>query len=106
MLSALLELLGHEARSAASGTDALVLAAHWWPDVAFLDIGMPGMNGFELSERFGLMPELHAMVRIALTGWGEANDRARSKAAGFDHHLLKPCDLEAVDALLRSIAGS
>ena len=105
MLSALLELLGHEARSASNGNEALALAAQWLPEVAILDIGMPGMNGYELSERLGRLPELAGLVRIALTGWGEDNDRARSKAAGFDHHLLKPCDLQAVEALLRTIAA-
>jgi PAS domain S-box-containing protein len=105
MLSALLELLGHQTRSAGSGAEALVLAAHWLPEVAFLDIGMPGMNGYELSERLGAMPELAGMVRIALTGWGEDSDRAHSKAAGFAHHLLKPCDLQAVEVLLRGIAA-
>jgi PAS domain S-box-containing protein len=103
MLGALLELLGHSTRSAANGAEALVLAEAWRPEVAFLDIGMPGMNGYELSERLGQLPDLN-LVRIALTGWGEDNDRARSKAAGFAHHLLKPCDLEVVDQLLRAIA--
>jgi PAS domain S-box-containing protein len=103
MLSALLELLGHSTRSAASGAEALVVAEAWRPEVAFLDIGMPGMNGYELSERLGQMPGLN-LARIALTGWGEDNDRARSKAAGFAHHLLKPCDLEVVDQLLKAIA--
>jgi CheY-like chemotaxis protein len=105
MLSSLLELLGHHARSAADGEQALVIAAQWLPEVAILDIGMPGMNGYELSERLGRMPGLGAMVRIALTGWGEDNDRARSKAAGFDHHLLKPCELETVESLLRTLAA-
>ena len=103
MLSALLGLLGHNTRSAAGGAEALVLAEAWRPEVAFLDIGMPGMNGYELSERLGRLPGL-SLVRIALTGWGEENDRAHSKAAGFDHHLLKPCDLATVEALLRTIA--
>jgi PAS domain S-box-containing protein len=103
MLSALLVLLGHNVRSAGSGAQALVLAEAWRPEMAFLDIGMPGMNGYELSQRLGRLPGLK-LVRIALTGWGEENDRASSKAAGFDHHLLKPCDLAAVEALLRTIA--
>ncbi len=103
MLSALLGLLGHDTRSASGGAEALVQAEAWRPEVAFLDIGMPGMNGYELSERLGRLPGLK-LVRIALTGWGEENDRAHSKAAGFDHHLLKPCDLAAVEALLRTIA--
>ncbi len=105
MLSALLELLGHNARSAASGAEALSMVESWTPDVAFLDIGMPGMNGFELSERLGTLAPLAGMVRIALTGWGEDNDRALSKAAGFAHHLLKPCDLGAVEKLLQAIAA-
>ncbi|QYF93531.1 response regulator [Massilia sp. PAMC28688] len=104
MLATLLDLLGHQCRVANDGVQALALAQSFVPDVAFLDIGMPGMNGYQLSERLGRLPQLSGMVRIALTGWGEQNDRARSKLAGFDHHLLKPCNLQAVEALLQELA--
>lgn len=104
MLAALLELIGHTPRVANDGQQALALAAQLLPEVAFLDIGMPGMNGFELSEKLGQLPQLSGMLRIALTGWGEQDDRARSKQAGFDHHLLKPCNLQVVETLLHDIA--
>ncbi|MES2900890.1 MAG: ATP-binding protein [Pseudomonadota bacterium] len=105
MLSALLSIIGHQTQVANNGIDALALAAQFRPEVVFLDIGMPGMNGYELAERLGCMPELDGMVRIALTGWGEQEDRARSKAAGFDHHLLKPCNLGVVQSLLADLAA-
>jgi CheY-like chemotaxis protein len=85
---------------------ALAVAREFVPEVAFLDIGMPGMNGYELSEKLGQLPELSGMLRIALTGWGEQNDRDRSRVAGFDHHLLKPCNLQAVELLLQDLARS
>jgi PAS domain S-box-containing protein len=105
MLAALLSLLGHSPQVANDGPRALEIAADLKPEVVFLDIGMPGMNGYQVAERLGQMPALEGVVLIALTGWGEANDRARSKAAGFDHHLLKPCDMQAVEALLVELAA-
>ena len=105
MLAALLEMTGHTTRVANDGPRALELAAEFMPEVAFLDIDMPGMNGYELSQKLGELPGMGSLMRIALTGWGEENDRARSKAAGFDHHFLKPCDLQAVNALLNELAA-
>ena len=70
MLAALLELTGHEPSVAHDGESALLLAAEFMPEVAFLDIGMPGMNGYELAQKLGQMPALSSLVRIALTGWG------------------------------------
>jgi PAS domain S-box-containing protein len=105
MLSALLGIIGHQPAVANDAPQALALAPAFRPDVAFLDIGMPGMNGYELAGRLRQLPETRDTVLIALTGWGDANDRLRTKAAGFDHHLIKPTDLDAVQALLAGIAA-
>ncbi len=108
MLSALMEIVGHTSVVANDGAQALQLAPQFRPDVAFLDIGMPGMNGYELAERLRADTQLAqlapGLVLVALTGWGDANDRARSKSAGFDHHLIKPANLDTVEALLRRLA--
>ena len=104
MLSALMDMNGHATRVANDGAQALLIAQEFLPEVAFLDIGMPGMNGYQLSEALGRMPQLAGLVRIALTGWGDETARARGRDAGFDHHLLKPCTLQAVEALLQEVA--
>ena len=94
----LLELSGHEVRTAVDPMAALALAANFKPDIAILDIGLPGMDGYDLAGRLragGLACRL-----FALTGYGLAEDRARSRAAGFEHHLVKPVDPGALlDAL-------
>jgi signal transduction histidine kinase/ActR/RegA family two-component response regulator len=103
-LAAILALKGHETEVAYSGLAALGAAAHFRPDVAFLDIGMPGMDGYATARAVHKIEGLEAVLLIALTGWGGNADRARSTAAGFDHHLTKPAALDAVDALLTKIA--
>jgi CheY-like chemotaxis protein len=103
MLAALLDLAGHTTAVAHDGPAALTLAPVFAPAVAFLDIGMPGMNGYEVARRLRALDGMPDLVLVALTGWGDAGDRARSKAAGFDHHLLKPTDLNAVHALLAAV---
>jgi PAS domain S-box-containing protein len=100
MLHEFLESLGHEAMVAYDGATALEVAGRFKPDVAVLDIGLPVMDGYELAVelrgRFG-----RAELRlIAVTGYGQDADRARSRAAGFDHHLVKPIALEALLPLL------
>ena len=72
------------------GRSALAQAEAEPPDVAFLDIGMPGMDGHELARRFRSHPALREAVLVAVTGYGQAEDRRRSKEAGFDQHLVKP----------------
>lgn len=99
-LGALLGLDGHEVRIAADGAEALALAPAFQPAVAFLDIGMPGMDGYETARRMRALPALDGMRLVALTGWGAAEDRARSQAAGFDRHLLKPTPLDEIRAVL------
>jgi PAS domain S-box-containing protein len=107
-LSMILEASGHATRVAHDGAAALQAAAAFLPQVAFLDIGMPGMDGYETASAMRRTPGLEDITLVALTGWGTENDRMRSSDAGFDHHLTKPAQLTAVQELLSSLeqAGS
>jgi len=93
-LEALLALLGAKVAVAFNGSDALAKAELFEPSIAILDIGMPGMDGCELARRLRAHPRLHGIGLIALTGWGQPDDRLRIARAGFDHHLLKPLDVD------------
>jgi signal transduction histidine kinase len=103
-LAVLLRLSGHDVRIAHSGAAALDLAKADPPDVAFLDIGMPVMDGLELARRFRADSRLKGIVLVALTGWGQEEDRRRTREAGFDHHLTKPADLDTVNRLFSGLA--
>lgn len=101
-LAMLLELSGHEATTAGSGPAALEVARAWHPELVFLDIGLPGMDGYEVARRLRTDPATAGLVLVALTGWGSEEDKRRSKAAGFDLHLIKPVGPEVVaDVLAR-----
>jgi len=102
-LGMLLELQGHEVRVASSGVAALEITKAFTPDVVFLDIGMPGMDGYEVARRLRQQPSLGNVVLAALTGWGQKEDRRRTTAAGFDHHLVKPPEPRAVEAVLAEL---
>jgi CheY-like chemotaxis protein len=91
LLAEYLTDLGHVTAVAHDGPSALVVAAQLHPDTAVLDIGLPGMDGYELGER--LRQDHHDLRMIAVTGYGEADDLARSERAGFDAHLVKPINL-------------
>jgi signal transduction histidine kinase len=103
-LAALLEILGHTVRTAFDGEAAVRVAAEFEPEVALLDIGMPTLNGFEACQRIRAQPRAHTMTLIAVTGWGQADDRRLSKEAGFDHHLVKPVDPKVMTELLSAVA--
>ena len=103
-LAAMLALQGHTLRVAHNGADAVRIARSFLPEVSFLDIGMPDMNGYDTAAALRQIAGLEAMVLVALTGWGDANDRARSRQAGFHHHLTKPADLATINALLTQVA--
>ena len=96
-LAMLLNLQGHETRVTHNGADALDCIDVFKPDVALLDIGLPGMDGYVLAQRLRAMPQLMGVRLIALTGYGQADDRQRALSAGFDEHLTKPVDLGAVE---------
>jgi len=95
-----LQLSGHEVQIAASGVAALELAATFLPEVALLDLGMPGLNGFDVARRIRKAPWGKSMVLIALTGWGQEEDRRRTAEAGFDHHLTKPIPPDTIEELI------
>ena len=101
-IAALLELEGHTVRTAASAREALDVIAEFAPDVAFLDIGLPDLNGYELALAIRASPRFAKMRLVALTGYGRGPDRELAAQAGFDKHLVKPAELEA---LLAAIAA-
>ena len=94
---------GHETRLAHDGLQAVEEAKTFQPDVVFLDIGMPEIDGHETARRIREQPWGKNMVLVALTGWGQDEDRRRSKEAGFNHHLVKPADPAVVAKLISSL---
>jgi PAS domain S-box-containing protein len=103
-LSALLEITGNEVRIAHDGLEAVQLAGECRPDVVLLDIGLPKLNGYEVAQKIREEPWGKGTVLVALTGWGQEEDRRRSQEAGFDHHMVKPVEPEALLRLLTSLA--
>jgi CheY-like chemotaxis protein len=102
-LAVLLRLQGHEVRIAYRGAAALEMTKAGAPDVVFLDIGMPGMDGYEVARRLRQQPGLEQVMLVALTGWGQQEDRRRTADAGFDHHLVKPPEPKALEELLSDL---
>jgi PAS domain S-box-containing protein len=99
-LALLLRLAGHDVRTAHGGHAALTLAGEFHPEFALLDIGMPDLNGYEVAKQLRLTDDGKNLRLIALTGWGQDEDKRRARDAGFDHHLTKPVDPRRLDALL------
>ncbi len=99
-LARLLRLLGHEVGVAHSGPEAIEVAQEYSPEVVLLDIGLPGMDGYEVAARLRHEPSCRHAVLIAVTGYGQDQDRLRSEKAGFDHHLVKPVDYDALVMLI------
>jgi CheY-like chemotaxis protein len=95
-MAMLQEIHGHEVRTASNGPEALEIAAAFSPEVVLLDIGLPGMDGYEVAQRLRAMPAMAKAFLIALTGYGTTEDRLRALQAGFDEHLAKPADLETL----------
>jgi CheY-like chemotaxis protein/signal transduction histidine kinase len=100
-LETLVALDGHEVRNVRDGVAALDLAGRFQPDVLLVDIGLPGMDGFELARRLRASDSTRNSLLVAVTGYGQEGDRHRALASGFDHHLVKPVNVQALTALLR-----
>ena len=105
MLAFILSYGGHEVRTAHAGDTALVEAGAFLPQVVLLDIGLPKMDGYEVARRLRQHPELSKSFLIALTGYGQDEDRRRSIDAGFNHHLTKPIDPDNLQSLIISLAS-
>ncbi|MFC4931239.1 PAS domain S-box protein [Massilia sp. GCM10023247] len=103
LLAQLLQSQGHAVRTVHDGSAALAAAQAEVPDLALLDIGMPGLTGYEVASALRKLPALRHTVLAAVTGWGAQHDRARAREAGFDHHMTKPVDFQNLDRLLARI---
>src|SRR5262245_22724419 len=101
-MALLLQLNGHEVMFAQDGLAALALSSTFHPKVILLDIGLPGLDGYSVAQKLRKQPETRDVMLIALTGYGQPEDRERSKAAGFDYHLVKPVDHNAIENLIHS----
>jgi CheY-like chemotaxis protein len=101
-LGTLLRLLGHDVRIAHDGASALPVAREFLPEIALIDLGMPGLNGYELARALRQEAALSGMLLVAQTGWGQAEDRMRSSEAGFDEHLVKPLRPEDLQRVLET----
>ena len=100
----LLEASGYLVAVHHDGAQALEHAPAFGPDLCFLDIGLPGLHGFELARRLRALPATQDAILVALTGWGQPEDRQRSREAGFDHHLAKPADFAELERILATVA--
>lgn len=104
MLSVLVGLHGHQTRTAHDGDAALQAYREFEPDLALLDIGLPGMNGYDVARELRRSGATSCRL-VAITGWGQEDDRRRARAAGFDCHVTKPADPEVIIRLLDSVAA-
>ena len=102
-LGMVLKFLGTDVRVCHDGPSALEMLGTFRPDLVLLDLGMPGMDGYEVARRIRQNPEYRDLTLIALTGWGQEDDRRRSRSAGFDHHLIKPAGVDALRALMTTM---
>jgi CheY-like chemotaxis protein len=102
----MLRMMGNEVRTAHGGLQAIDEAATFRPDVILLDIGMPGLNGYDAARRIREQDWGKSMVLVALTGWGQEDDKRKALQAGFDHHFTKPVDPREIERLLQRDAAS
>lgn len=103
-LKLLLKISGHDVRTVYDGPTALEAALDYRPEVVLLDIGLPGLDGFEVAKRLRQQPALGSVVLVAITGYGQESDRQRSLDAGFDHHLIKPTNFGKVQQILATVS--
>jgi CheY-like chemotaxis protein len=101
-LALLLETVGHDTRVCLDGASALEAAEEYRPQVVLLDIGLPGLDGYEVARQMRGRPATAGALLVALTGYGQESDQRRAFEAGFDRHLVKPADLSALASVLES----
>ena len=101
----LLDIEGHQTRVAYSAREALAGLDAFEPEVVLLDIGLPEMSGYELASRLRTMPQMHGVRLVALTGYGQTEDRQLARSAGFDDHLVKPVEMAALQRTLAGFPG-
>ena len=101
-LATLLRARGHEVRVAFDGVSAIDLVLAHRPEAVFLDVAMPGLDGYEVARRLRARPHLKDVVLVALTGYSDADSRQQALAAGFDHHIVKTADLEELEGVFLS----
>lgn len=99
-LSLLLQAKGHETRIAVDGEEAIEMADEFLPDCVVLDLGLPGIDGYEVARRLRERPSGAKLTLVALTGWAGKDVRVKAAAAGFDYHLVKPVNLEALERIV------
>ena len=102
-LAVLMKVSGHDVRMVHDGPAALKAALDYRPDVVLLDIGLPGLNGFEVATRLRSQAEFGNLVLVALTGYGREADQQQARDAGFDHHLVKPTDFKHLESILATV---
>jgi two-component system CheB/CheR fusion protein len=102
-LGLMLRMMGYAIELAHDGVEALEKAAAFRPDAVLLDIGLPRLNGYAVASQLRRQPQGERRLLIAMTGWGQEEDRRRSSAAGFDHHLVKPADPAVLAELLATL---
>ena len=103
-MALVLGAFGHDVRTAHDGLSGLKVAIEYQPHIVLLDIGLPGIDGFEVAKQLRLQPTLKNIVLVAMTGYGEVAARQRSRDAGFDHHLVKPADFGKLQEILSSVS--
>src|SRR5476651_1100716 len=101
----LLKATGHDVQTAHDGPSALEAALDYRPNVVLLDLGLPGLDGFEVAKRLRQQPVFQNVVLVAMTGYGQETDRQRSLDAGFNHHLVKPADFGKVQEILATVSA-
>ena len=106
VLAAALDVLGHAARVAFDGREALAVLGEFEPDLVILDIGLPGMDGFEVARAIRARPDMQDVRIVALSGWGRPEDRRLAFEAGFDRHYAKPIGLDELEVILREAGAA
>jgi CheY-like chemotaxis protein len=105
-LAILLRANGHQVEAVHDGPTALEVARSYRPNLILLDIGLPGMDGFEVAKKVRQDLDLGNVVLVAMTGYGQESDKQRSKEVGFDHHLIKPADFSKVKEILATVSAT